>query len=116
MEREKRLERADIVNARLETRVERSAGKLKIVKERKKEWEKLNGKLDGKVVGVPNLKEGDEDMWEDVAEGDENRGGTGAKEAHTGVVRPGEMLQLPVLPHQPPAEVPLPTAEEDEVL
>jgi hypothetical protein len=104
------------VNARLETRVEKSAGKLKIVQERKKEWEKLNGafavsEAKGQVLG-PQGKEGDEDMWEDVAEGEENGGVQGSTEAAT----PGEALQLPILPHQAPAEIPLPEAEEDEIL
>ncbi|KAF2425714.1 hypothetical protein EJ08DRAFT_700259 [Tothia fuscella] len=122
LEREKRLERADIVNARMETRVEKSVGKLKIVKDRKKEWDKLNERLtneDGKGGGAPKLKEGDEEMWEDVAEEDEDHEdadvSAGDRE-NMGIVMPGETLQLPILAHQPPAEIPLPPDEPDEIL
>jgi len=50
----------------------------------------------------------DDEMWEDVEDkNDKEEGGTTVPEA-------GEVLDLPM--HLPPAEVPLPPEEEDEIL
>ncbi|TID18773.1 hypothetical protein E2P81_ATG05751 [Venturia nashicola] len=110
---QKGIERADIVKEQNDTKLVKSLGKLRTVKERAKAWETLNPKLD-KVDGVTRLSApskfaalGDE-MWEDV---DDKAAST---TVGTAVPLPGMELDLPM--HLPPASIPLPAEEEDEIL
>jgi hypothetical protein len=118
------------VAAKIEVRVEKGEDKGRAVKERKKEWSRLNkgvlrevGESVGeKVVGGKRLKELDEELdgvipaaytegveeeWEDEIEGDRDMGGDSNI--------PGETVLIPILQHRPPAEIALP-AEGDEIL
>lgn len=96
-----------------DTKLVKSLGKLRTVKERAKAWETLNPKLE-KVDGITRLSVPskfaalDDEMWEDVEDkaASENVG--------TAVPKPGVVLDLPM--HIPPADVPLPAEEEDEIL
>lgn len=91
----------------------KSLGRLKTVKERAKAWEALNPKLE-KVDGLTRLSAPskfsalDDEMWEDV---DEN---AGSDQTGIAVPKPGVVLDLPM--HLPPADVPLPPEDEDEIL
>lgn len=96
-----------------DTKLVKSLGKLRNVKERAKAWEALNPKLE-KVDGVTRLSAPskfaalDDEMWEDVED-------KAAPEAvDTAVPISGMVLDLPM--HLPPASVPLPGADEDEIL
>jgi hypothetical protein len=111
---QKGIERADIVKEQNDTKLVKSLGKLKTIKERAKAWEALNPKLE-KIDGTTRLSAPskfsalDDEMWEDVEDkaGSESEGGIA-------VPKPGEVLDLPM--HLPPADVPLPPEEEDEIL
>jgi hypothetical protein len=111
MRQQKGIERADIVKEQNDTKLVKSLGKLKTIKERAKAWEALNPKLD-KVDGTTRLSAPskfsalDDEMWEDVE--DKN----GNEEGGIAILKLGEALHLPM--HLPPAEVPLPPEEDDE--
>jgi Alb1 len=110
---QKGIERADIVKEQNDTKLVKSLGRLKTIKERAKAWEALNPKLD-KVEGTTRLSAPskfsalDDQMWEDVEDQ------AGLENVGMAVPKPGEVLDLPM--HLPPADVPLPPVEEDEIL
>lgn len=91
----------------------KSLGKLKTIKDRAKAWEALNPKLE-KVDGTTRSSAPskfsalDDQMWEDVEDN------AGSENVQTAVPEPGVILDLPM--HLPPADVPLPPEEEDEIL
>lgn len=118
---QKGIERADIVKEQLDSKLKKSLGKLKNVKERAKPWEALNPKLEVRgeerrtanvkfdaLVLNDNMVEGEvQGEWEDEDE-------DGMLEDRSAVPKPGEFLALPV--HPSAAEIPLPAEEEDEIL
>jgi hypothetical protein len=125
----KGLERADIVNAKIEVRVEKGEEKVKQVKERKKEWNRLNkavlgevgGMVGEKVVGEKRLRELDEEMrevlpqalnageeWEDVDDEVELKENKEKASAETIVV--------PIPADMQAQDIPLPDEDVDEIL
>ena len=95
----------------------KSLGKLKTIKERAKAWGALNPKLEKidvttRLSAPSKFSALDDEMWEDV---EDKPGKEGSEsEGETAVTKPGEFLDLPM--HLPPADVPLPPEEEDEIL
>lgn len=116
----KGLERADIVSDRIDLRLEKSLGKLKTIKERKKEWDVLNTQLlvkgaEGEVK-TNSMFAALEDEWVD------EEGGEGGKTEEGEKGRADEMVvetiprNTPIVPVVVDAPV-VPVAEEvDEVL
>lgn len=110
------------MNARLENRVEKSVGKLKIVKERKSEWERVNRAVEGKDIKGAKKEAKEIDLDDLGGDGDGIVNGDGEMidvvEGVDGMrsIGENEVLSLPVLASRPPAEIPLPIDEEDEVL
>jgi hypothetical protein len=91
--------------------------KLRTIKDRAKAWEALNPKLD-KLDSTPRpsapakFSALHDEMWEDV----EDQAGNLRPGNEGGIAVPklGEIIHLPM--HLPPAHVPLPPEEEDEIL
>jgi len=112
----KGLERADIVKEQLDSKLKKSLGKLKTIKERRKEWEDMNEKfiLSGEVRPVSSSKFDilDGEMAENEPSGVEMEAESMAIESSI-LPKTGEVLELP---HRLPADIPLPPEEEDEIL
>ncbi|QDS77307.1 hypothetical protein FKW77_004589 [Venturia effusa] len=110
---QKGIERADIVKEQNDTKLVKSLDKLRTVKERAKAWETLNPKLE-KVDGVTRSSAPskfaalDDEMWEDVEDK------AAPENVDTTLPKPGLVIDLPM--HLPPADIPLPAEEEDEIL
>lgn len=50
LKQQRGLERADIVKDQIEVKTKKSVGKSKVIKDRAKEWEDLNAKIEAKVA------------------------------------------------------------------
>jgi predicted nuclease with TOPRIM domain len=113
MRQQKGIERADTVKEQLDSKLKKSLGKLKTIKERSKAWEALNPKLEASAetrsTAPVKFSALDDEMAE--VEGDKAESEQLKENA---VPTPGEVLALPI--HQPHADVPLPPEEEDEIL
>lgn len=60
------MEKAEAVVGKMEVKVEKAAGKGKKGRERRKEWEEVNGGVGGKKkAGGKGEKEEDDEGWED---------------------------------------------------
>jgi len=120
---QKGIERADIVNDQLEKKVEKSLKRLKIVKERAKDWSDLNKKVYNKGAFAALAEDDGEGEWEDVKEVDmvgrdneavpvKDVGGRKPVEAIQGDVQ----METPVVPANPVSVAePAVTVEEDEI-
>jgi hypothetical protein len=66
LRQEKGMEKAEAVVGKMEVKVEKAAGKGKKGRERRKEWEEVNGGVGGKKkAGGKGEKEEDDEGWED---------------------------------------------------
>ncbi|KAK3077604.1 hypothetical protein LTS18_009793, partial [Coniosporium uncinatum] len=121
---QKGIERADIVNDQLEKKVEKSLKRLKVVKERAKDWSDLNKKVHGQGAFAALAEDDGEGDWEDAKEevdvvGRENEAvpvnnvdGRKPVEAIQGDVQ----MENPVVPANPVAVAePAVRVEEDEI-
>jgi len=114
LRQQKGIERADIVKEQIDTKLKKSMGKLKTIKDRRKDWLALNEKLESngetRTVAKGKFAALDDEMWEDEGEG-ENKLDEGLEGG--AVLKPGAVVALPI--HQAPADIPLPPAAEDEI-
>jgi hypothetical protein len=125
------------VAAKIEVRVEKGEEKVRAVKERKREWHRLNKMVEGevgglvgeKVVARGRLKELGDELG-DVIPAALNGQGNGNVEADGEWVDDdmgeekrkadekvnAETIIVPILEHRPPAEIPLPAEDDDGIL
>ncbi|KAF2667058.1 hypothetical protein BT63DRAFT_442069 [Microthyrium microscopicum] len=95
LRQQKVVERADLVSARTQMKIAKSVGKRKVVKERRKDWEAVNGVK--RKSGFEVLKDGgddDDEGWDD----EEEEVGGGVEDRVMKDLEHGEKMTLEVRP------------------